>query len=292
MPSLSRLAALTCTALVVGAAPAFAADAHEPNDTRATAAGPLVDGRSYSGEIASEEDRDWFAFLAGAAGTVTVTAANDTPRGCFGPEFYVFDEAGAQVAKAHPASTRSESVTFTAPAAGRYFVRVTPYYIEPCAPADTKYRFNVRGGLVAALPGPSGGGGNATPAPAPAPTPSKPSAPSGGSGSSTSPAKQLLSPALRLGRSSLAGRTLRASGTVAAGARGGKVRVTLSRQVGRRTITAKTTVTVASGGRWSARVTLPATLRAATSVRVEVAYLADRSYRAATARKTVKRTAS
>jgi hypothetical protein len=290
--SLSRLAAPTLLALCFGAAPAsaLAADAYEPNNTQAAAAGPLVDARSYAGDIASAEDRDWFQFIAGAAGTVTVAASNDTPKGCFGPEYFVFDAAGARVAKAHPASGRSESVTFTAPGAGKYFLRVTPYYIEPCLPEETTYRFTVSGGLVERLP--SAPGGTVTP-PASNGTPSggsptKPSTSTPG-GSSSSTAKALLSPALKLVRTSLRAGKLRASGTVASGARGGKVRITVTRRVGKKTLSVRKTVTVGAGGKWSLLASVP---RSAARVTVDVAYVADKAYKAQTARKTVKRSAS
>jgi hypothetical protein len=288
LPSPSRLAALTLLAASCCASPALAADAFEPNDTQATASGPLVDGRAYAGEISGPADKDWFAFNAGAAATVQLVASNDTPKGCFGPEYFVFDAAGTRVAKAHPASGRSETVTFAAPAAGRYVLRVTPYYIEPCAPAETKYRFVVTGGLVASLPGGGGGAGGGTPqTPGTPPVAGVPAPPVPGGSSST--AKKLRSPALKLARTTLRGRTLRASGTVARGARGGKVRVTLTRRSGRRSVVTKKTVKVATGGRWSAALTVP---RSTRSVRVAVAYVADRTYRAQTARRTVRRSAS
>lgn len=298
--SLTRLAALTLAALACAAAPARAADDHEPNDTQRAATGPLAGGTTYSGDIASADDADWYVLFTSGPATVELIATSDTPKGCFGPEFFLYDAAGNRVAKAHPASGRSETASFAAPGRGRYLLRVTPYYIEPCPPEQTKYHFAV--GPAAALTStppesagtvaPPGGGtaGGATTAP---PSGGKPPAGDGrhaaGGSSGSKQAGPLPSPALKLGAATLRGSMLRVSGRAAATAKGGRVRITVTRKAGRRTVTVRRTVRIGAGARWAAALKLPASLRRAGQVRVQVAFLADARHRGATVGKTVRR---
>lgn len=61
------LALFCSTALAVGT------DAYEPNDSAATAVGPLVGGQLYQGSINSTLDRDYFYFYTAGSGSYNVS---------------------------------------------------------------------------------------------------------------------------------------------------------------------------------------------------------------------------
>lgn len=98
-------------------------DTYESNNTLATAYGPLTSGTAYSSYIYSASDVDYYYFNAAAGGTITVNLTN-LPKDY---DLYLYNSAGTQVAKSENGSTTSEAISYTASAAGKFYVKVVGY---------------------------------------------------------------------------------------------------------------------------------------------------------------------
>jgi len=97
----------------------------EPNDTIASAAGPLAPGTAYGGDFSTVNDRDWLVFYTtGAVQTrVQVTKVGTGCSGGIGAS--VRDANGVIVDYEYDNSIQSNTTTtfdFTTSAAGRYYV--------------------------------------------------------------------------------------------------------------------------------------------------------------------------
>ena len=121
-------------------------DTYESNNSTAAAYGPLTSGTIYNSYIYSSSDVDYYYFNTGAAGTITVSLTN-LPKDY---DIHLVNSLGTTVAKSEKASTTSESISYSATAAGKYYVKVvgysgaysttTAYALKvtyPGAPADT-----------------------------------------------------------------------------------------------------------------------------------------------------------
>ncbi|TCP53777.1 Zn-dependent metalloprotease [Tumebacillus sp. BK434] len=98
-------------------------DAYEPNDSRATAYGPITSGTVYNGKISTSSDQDWFKFTTSASGTISVTLTN--LPGDY--DLYLYNSAGTEVAKSWNSGTSNESISYNSTASGDYYVKVVGY---------------------------------------------------------------------------------------------------------------------------------------------------------------------
>lgn len=98
-------------------------DTYEPNDTQATAYGPLTSGTAYNSKIFSSSDVDYFKFNAGGTGTISLSLSN--LPGDY--DVYLYNSAGTQVASGTKGGTSAESVTYNATGAGTFYVKVIGY---------------------------------------------------------------------------------------------------------------------------------------------------------------------
>ncbi|MCX7570658.1 M4 family metallopeptidase [Tumebacillus sp. DT12] len=98
-------------------------DEYEPNDTQSAAYGPITSGTIYNGTIGTSTDNDWFKFTTGASGTIALSLTN-LPKDY---DLYLYNGSGTQVAKSENGSTTAESISYSASAAGTYYVKVIGY---------------------------------------------------------------------------------------------------------------------------------------------------------------------
>jgi hypothetical protein len=228
-----------------------------------TATGPLLADTAYTAAIERLDDadaqipgdEDWYVFYTASAVRLDVAYTNLQASGsCFGPLARLLDGAGNPLGSAHPARNRTEHMVFDAPGPGTYFLRVTPYPIETCAPPDSLYRFEI--GPLGSLMTPPG---QTAVQPVPVPPPRR------------NPGPTITSARLRNGRLTVTGRLAR-------GASARRIRITAWRRLGRRLITFGTAGRPAGIGRWTASRLLPRSLRRVTWLRFRVSYLPDRRF--------------
>jgi bacillolysin len=98
-------------------------DTYEPNNSTSAAYGPITSGTVYNSYIYSGTDSDFYYFNATAAGTITVSLTN-LPKDY---DVYLLNSAGTTVAKSENGSTSNESISYSATAAGKYYVKVMGY---------------------------------------------------------------------------------------------------------------------------------------------------------------------
>jgi len=113
--------------VVPGPAPLPATPTSEPNESREQAFGPLAGGVSYAGAIETQNDVDWYTFLAAGLMPVdvTLTALAPTAGGCFNDVEADLDAGGSWWSGIDADANEIGHARFTAPAATRYFVKVT-----------------------------------------------------------------------------------------------------------------------------------------------------------------------
>ena len=99
------------------------ADTYEANNTLAAAYGSLTSGDVYNSYIYTSTDVDYYYFNAAANGNITVNLTN-LPKDY---DLYLLNSAGTVVAKSENGSTTSEAISYTAAAAGKYYVKVAGY---------------------------------------------------------------------------------------------------------------------------------------------------------------------
>jgi len=97
----------------------------EPNDTIATAGGPLAPGTAYGGDFSAVNDRDWLVFYTTGAVQTRVAVTKVGP-GCSGEiGASVLDANGATVGYSYDRNIESDTTSrfdFTTGAAGRFYV--------------------------------------------------------------------------------------------------------------------------------------------------------------------------
>jgi hypothetical protein len=98
-------------------------DTYEPNNSTSAAYGPLTSGTTYNSYIYSSTDTDYYYFNAAAAGTITLNLTN-LPKDY---DLYLLNSAGTQVASSTNGSTTSETISYSATAAGKFYVKVIGY---------------------------------------------------------------------------------------------------------------------------------------------------------------------
>lgn len=271
MPSRTTMLAVL-VALAVPATAAAQERPYEPNDTQATAAGPLLSSTTYSAAIdeppqldegdtnARNEDVDWYVFHTAGPGEVDVAFVFDAEQGgCFGPEVRLRDASGRELAKEHPFVDQLAHLKTTAAGAATYYVEVAAYAIEPCPPTDSPYRLRV-----------------STPLAAPAGEP--PLAPSLGAPLRAA-ASARSSATLRLRRARLTRGVLRLQGTRAPGASVRLIEGSAYGRVGHRRFSFGFKAKRGKAGAWTATRRLPRALRHARSIRVLLSYAGDARFR-------------
>lgn len=107
----------------VGAPVPNTGDDYEPNDTQATAYGPITSGTTYNGKISTTTDIDWFKFNAADSGTLAISLSN-LPADY---DLYLYDAAGTQLARSINGGTTAESISYNAAAAGTFYIKVLGY---------------------------------------------------------------------------------------------------------------------------------------------------------------------
>ncbi|TCP69398.1 S8 family serine peptidase [Baia soyae] len=98
-------------------------DTFEPNDTLATAYGPINSGKAYDSFIFSNTDVDYYKFNVGTAGAVNISLAN--LPGDY--DIYLYNASGTELANSIKGGTNPEAIAYNATAAGVYYVKVVGY---------------------------------------------------------------------------------------------------------------------------------------------------------------------
>ncbi|SDY76471.1 S8 family serine peptidase [Thermoactinomyces sp. DSM 45892] len=98
-------------------------DTFEPNDTLATAHGPINSGKAYDSYIFSDTDVDYYKFNVGTAGAVNISLTN--LPGDY--DLSLHDASGAELAKSIKGGTNPEAIAYNATSAGVYYVKVIGY---------------------------------------------------------------------------------------------------------------------------------------------------------------------
>ncbi|WBW94878.1 M4 family metallopeptidase [Oceanirhabdus sp. W0125-5] len=98
-------------------------DPYEDNDTMNTAYGPLESGVAYESYISTSTDDDYYYFNTTNNGTITVSLSN--LAGDY--DLYLYNSNGTQLAKSENASTRNESINYTASQIGKFYIKVIGY---------------------------------------------------------------------------------------------------------------------------------------------------------------------
>jgi hypothetical protein len=101
-------------------------DPYEPNDSAATAYGPLTSGQNYAdAEISTTSDADWFHFTIGSTGTITVSVAHESGEDL---DWYLYKSTDTTnyVARGYT-SNNPETGSYSATTTGKYYVKVIGY---------------------------------------------------------------------------------------------------------------------------------------------------------------------
>lgn len=98
-------------------------DTYEPNNTLSTAYGPLTSGTIYNSYIYSSTDVDYYYFSTSKAGSITVSLTN-IPKDY---DLYLLNSSGNIVARSENGRTTSESITYNAKSADKFYVKVVGY---------------------------------------------------------------------------------------------------------------------------------------------------------------------
>lgn len=97
-------------------------DTYEPNGTIAQAYA-VTSGTTYNSYITSSSDIDYYKLTTSAAGTINVTLSN--LPGDY--DLYLVNSSGTTLAKSENGSTSSETINYSASAAGTYYIKVIGY---------------------------------------------------------------------------------------------------------------------------------------------------------------------
>ncbi len=97
-------------------------DTYEPNNTMSAAAA-LTSGTTYSSYIYSSTDVDYYYLNSYAGRTITINLTN-LPKDY---DLYLVNSAGTVVARSENGSTTSESISYTVPTTGKYYVKISGY---------------------------------------------------------------------------------------------------------------------------------------------------------------------
>lgn len=170
----SRLACACAVATLMLLPTSALGAAFEPNDSLATAAGPVLGGQDIVGAMETENDQDWFKFFTAAGPQQVEVVLTDTaPPECFG-QYIRLTQADGAVIDGPPAQNQNVTarVRQTLEGSSTYYVQVVPYSVAPCIGPSATYKLRVEpaSALVSRLPVPPA----ATPVTPPASTPTDP----------------------------------------------------------------------------------------------------------------------
>ncbi|MBC7974043.1 MAG: pre-peptidase C-terminal domain-containing protein [Myxococcales bacterium] len=149
--------------LLAAAAPAHAQTCRtseaESNDGQSRANPGVCSGQAVQGVLGNRNDVDWYAFTVAGPGTISISLTHPTGKDF---DWYLFQPTGPSVARG-TTSRNPETGSFTAPAAGTYFVEVVGFS------GSGSYT------LVTSFPAGGGGGGGGGGACSDGPRPAVPS---------------------------------------------------------------------------------------------------------------------
>lgn len=135
-----RWATTTAIALVLGGFLSAASASAEPNDTAAGASGPIRNGVTYQGVIATENDFDWWVFYTGASTQLDIALLGLGREDCFGPVMDLYDSDGQVITgEDYPAERNETRHILRTVDAGTFYVKVGPYNIAPCIGSEALY---------------------------------------------------------------------------------------------------------------------------------------------------------
>lgn len=98
-------------------------DSYEPNDSLSQAYGPIDSDVVYNGKISTGTDADWFKFTTNSGGSIQLSLSN-LPADY---DLYFYDENGNQLGRSWNGGTSSESISYSASAAGTFYAKVIGY---------------------------------------------------------------------------------------------------------------------------------------------------------------------
>jgi hypothetical protein len=105
---------------------------YEPNDTIATATGPLAGGSTYSEAIQTQNDEDWYFFYTNGTQQLDISFTNLT-NGCTNLILSLLNGNGEGVGSsyARPDPNTTSHILYTASTAARYYLHVVDPYDNP-----------------------------------------------------------------------------------------------------------------------------------------------------------------
>jgi hypothetical protein len=116
-------------------------DTYEPNDTLATAYGPLASGTTYTSYLPSSTDVDYYYFDISTLGQVTIDLSNINAPGS-DYDMLLGNSSGLRVGYS-TGVTSTEQIIFQPTDTGRYYVEVYPYSgADPARPYYLKVQYN------------------------------------------------------------------------------------------------------------------------------------------------------
>jgi cyanophycinase len=95
----------------------------EPNNSDTSANTGLCSGTAVSGTISTSSDYDWYRIDVASAGTISLNLAHQSGIDL---DVYLYPSSGSYVAYAST-SSNPETLSYSAPAAGTYYIRVKNY---------------------------------------------------------------------------------------------------------------------------------------------------------------------
>lgn len=123
IPLLLLVVSMTLSAAASAEAQACRTSETESNDGQSLANTGVCSSQAVHGSLASRRDVDWYALTVAAPGTISISLSH-TARNDF--DWYLFQSTGPSVARG-TTSRIPETGSFTAPAAGTYFVEVVSF---------------------------------------------------------------------------------------------------------------------------------------------------------------------
>jgi hypothetical protein len=105
---------------------------YEPNDSIATAYGPLAGGVTYAGGLETQNDEDWFYLYTNGQQQFDISFTNLTD-GCTNLIMSFVDANGEELHYVRPNVNETRHILYTSPGAARYYLRVYDLIGETCS---------------------------------------------------------------------------------------------------------------------------------------------------------------
>ncbi len=150
-----RIVGLLLCALATPGFAAITAES-ESNNTESSADGPVGPASAVTGSMSTRRDIDWFYFDLSAAGVIDISLSHATGRDF---DWALYASSGAAVATG-ASSANPQTGSYSAGAAGRYYLKLTAYSGSGAYSLDVSYA----GGTPPPPPPPTSCGSGARPA--------------------------------------------------------------------------------------------------------------------------------